>query len=291
MDVLNALRQRTPDAPPVVLVDFSPPRGADLAQLEAAGVLAPDFFCVAYAPGRAVRPDPFSVALALQQRRGIPSVVNLSTRDSNALALSNALLGAHLLGIRSVVALAGDDFGAKDRERGLKTVRELTPTGLLALIREMNAGRDLRGLKLTSPTSFAIGATVDLSRGIAHEARLARRKVEAGAAFLLTQPIYDPADYQAFVEALQTGGGDVPPMILGLDVPSASGVTFSSVPEWVQRDLNAGRSGADVALEAGAKLVDAGVPGLYVVPTILKGGARDYAGAVPVIEAAKRRFR
>jgi 5,10-methylenetetrahydrofolate reductase len=287
MSIAAALAARPAGGPPLVIADFSPPRSAELEDLRGADDLAPDYFCVAYAPGRAVRPDPLAVAVALHARTGRPSVVNVATRDANVLALSNLLLGGHLLGIRDIVALAGDDFSERDAPL-VQAVRHVTPTALIRLVARLNAGRDFRGQPLRAPTRFSIGATIDLGRGIAREARLARRKVEAGAMFLITQPIYDVDDWRAFLEAYAaTEAPPLPPVLIGVDVPAAGGVTFSSIPERVQRDLDAGRSGADIAREIAAGFRALDVPGFYVVPTILKGGARDYAGAAPVIEALR----
>ncbi|MCS6801728.1 MAG: methylenetetrahydrofolate reductase [Chloroflexota bacterium] len=288
MSIAAALATRTPDAPPIVIADFSPPRSAELADLRGGDEIAPDYFCVAYAPGRAVRPDPIAVAAALRARTGRPSVVNIATRDANVLALSNALLGAYLLGVRDVIVLAGDDFSERDAAL-VRPVRHLTPSQLIRLIRQLNAGRDFRGAALRRPTAFSVGATIDLGRGIEREARLTRRKVEAGAMFLITQPLYDVEPWLAFLDAYHAGGAPaLPPVLLGLDIPVAGGVTFSTIPAWVQRDLEAGRSGADIALDVASRFRALNLPGFYVVPPILKGGARDYASAAPVIEALRR---
>jgi 5,10-methylenetetrahydrofolate reductase len=287
MSIATALAARPAGGPPIVIADFSPPRSAELVDLRGGDDLAPDYFCVAYAPGRAVRPDPMAVAVALRARTGRPAIVNLATRDANVLALSNTLLGGHLLGVRDVVALAGDDFSERDASL-VHAVRQITPTGLIRLIAQLNAGRDFRGTALRSRTQFSIGATIDLGRGIEREARLARRKVEAGAMFLITQPVYDVDQWRDFLAAYAaTGGPALPPVLIGLDVPAAGSVTFSAIPDWVQRDLAAGRSGAAIAIEVAERFRRLDVPGFYVVPTILKGGARDYAGAAPVIEALR----
>src|SRR5262245_45384558 len=113
-NVIEALAER--DGRPLILADVSPPRGGYAEDLNPITAMRPDFYCVAYAPGRGVRPDPVSAAAVLSSRTGIPSVVNLATRDMNALALSNAVLGAHVLGIRSVIALGGDNFSKRDAQ-------------------------------------------------------------------------------------------------------------------------------------------------------------------------------
>ncbi|MFN8532255.1 MAG: methylenetetrahydrofolate reductase [Dehalococcoidia bacterium] len=287
MTLAATLAGRSTGAPPILISDFSPPRGANLLDLRGGDEISPDYYCVAYAPGRAVRPDPFAVAAALRARTGRPSIANLATRDANVLALSNTLMGAYLLGVRDVVVLAGDEFGGRDLSL-VQAVRQVSPTGLIRQIVRLNEGIDFRGAKLLAPTSFSVGATVDLGRGVEHEVVLARRKIEAGAMFLLTQPIYDAELFERFVLAYaESGGPDLPPVVVGIDVPATGSVSFAAVPEWVKRDLAAGRTGAEIALEVATGLRPFGVPAYYVVPTILRGGARDYAGAAPVIEALR----
>ena len=134
---------------------------------------------------------------------------------------------------------------------------------------------------LRAATDFCIGATVDLGRGIEREARLAARKVAAGADFLITQPVYDPADVQRFVDAClgtDTGAAFVP-VFYGVGLMEPDSVSFASVPEWVSNDLAYGRSGVDIALQVWNGLRGAGATDCYVVPPIRRNGARNYAAA------------
>lgn len=286
-NVTEALASLSKSRKPLILADVSPPRGGSPEDLNPITAMRPDFYCVAYAPGRGVRPDPVSCAAVLATHTGIPSVVNLATRDMNALALSNFVLGAHVLGIRSIVVLGGDDFSRRDLQ-WVQAVRHLKPTELIRLIQALKTGKDFRGASLASPISTAVGATIDLGRGVEKEAALAIKKAGAGAGFFITQPIYSTDVLKQLRDAFTAGGRDLPPILAGVDVPTLDGVTYSSMPETVQADLQRGRSGVDIALEAAHRLAGAGVQGLYVVAPIKKGGARDYAAAAAVIDALRK---
>ena len=272
----------------VVICDFSPPRGGAERAVEQARYLSADFICVAYNPGRAVRVDSAMLAGAIKGAAGKDVSFNLATRDMNRLALESHLLGAQALGLDNVIVVGGDPFGERDLARGLKAVDDRTPTGLMKGVAGMNGGTDFRGSKLRAPTDFCIGASIDLARGIESEARLARRKADAGAHFFITQPVFDACAIRAFQESYSVAAGEELslPVFYGLQIMVKDGVIFSTVPAAVRKDLEKGRDGTDVALETLDRFVEEGVNRVYVVPPILKGGARDYEAAQTVLEAA-----
>jgi homocysteine S-methyltransferase len=275
-------------ADPVVICDFSPPRGADLDALRPAADLAADFICVAYNPGKAVRMDSAAAAFEIKRSHGRDVVFNLGSRDMNKLALQTHLLGAQVLGLENVVVVQGDPFSARERER-LTGVSDFTATGLVAAVAAMNAGKDYRDLDLTGPTDFCIGAAVDLARPLEAEAKLTARKVAAGAHFLITQPVFDLDSRSRFLDLYERAAGaplDLP-VFWGLQVLVRDGVIFSTVPEGVRADLERGRDGAEIALELCGTLRAAGVRGFYLVAPILRGGARDYAAAARVLTAIR----
>ncbi len=171
-----------------IICDFSPPRSGDPSVVEQAQ-LDVDFISVAYNPGRAVRTNSAMLASAIQ-RSGKDTVFTLATRDMNKLAVQSQLLGAQMLGVQNVVVVQGDPFSERDRSLVIP-VNDYQPTGLIADIAQMNQGQDFREANLRTPTGLCIGAAVDLGRGIEEEAQLAVRKVNAGANFLITQPIFD----------------------------------------------------------------------------------------------------
>lgn len=271
------------------ICDFSPPRSADPGSLEPAESLGADFICVAYSPGRSVRVDSAMTASAISRRFGKEVIFNLATRDMNKLAAQNHLLGAEMLGLKNVVVLKGDDFSDKDLSR-VKPVGDFTPTGLIQALERMNEGLDFRGRKLSSPSDLCIGATIDMSRPLGSEAELTYRKASAGAHFFLTQPVFSRDEVASFLDAYRaTSGEDLSqPVFFGVQVLVKGGVIFSTVPEQIREDLEAGRDGTDIALQLLLDFSGLGIKRIYLVPPILKGGARDYQAAQSVIEAVRR---
>lgn len=271
---------------PVVICDFSPPRGSDAVLLSGAQSVSPDFFSVAYSPGKAVRLDPVVAAHAVRQQTGRDVIFTMATRDMNRLAMQNHLLGADLLGLENVIVVGGDIFTPRDLAV-VKDVRDFRPTELVASIKAMNQGLDYRGLKLRAPTDFCVGATMDLGRETEREVRLTRAKVSAGADFFITQPIYEVEGAQRFLDAYQSAAGEplAAPVFWGLQVLDASGLVFGDVPQVVRDDLDGGRDGVEIAVELLHGFLEAGMNGIYLVPPIFRGGLRDYEAAQRVIDA------
>ena len=272
----------------IFICDFSPPRFVDPAAIDRARGIDPDFISVAYNPGRAVRVDSAMLAHSIKTNTGRDVIFSLSTRDKNKLAVQSHLLGAQMLGLENVVIIKGDVFTARDRPL-VKGVNDFKPTELLRSIDAMNQGLDFRGSTLREPTDLCIGGAIDLGRGAEKEAALTRAKVEAGAQFFITQPVFGTEEISKFLEGYQTVSGLEldQPVFWGLQVLMKDGVLFSSVPEGIKADLEKGREGDDIALELLREFQDFGIRRVYLVPPILKGGARDYDAAQRVLEAAR----
>ena len=263
---------------PGFICDFSPPRSGSIIEARRADIPA-DFISVAYNPGRAVRANSAMLAAAIRRETGKETVFTIATRDMNRLAIQSFLLGAQLLGLENAVVVQGDQFN--DRDRALLAVNGYRPTELIAGIRAMNEGTDFRGSNLREPTAFCIGATFDLGRGIEQEAELAVRKVEAGADFLMSQPVFDPDDAHRFRDSYekQSGSPLAVPVFYGLQILEPGGVLFSNVPEILRNELEGGRTGVEIAVELYQRFQDVGLHNVYLVPPIRRGGARDYAAA------------
>ena len=280
--VVDRIHART--GRPAFICDYSPPRSGRPEDAPAPPQTA-DFVSAAYNPGRAVRTNAVAAAVVLRDRYGADPIFTLATRDMNRLALESLLLGAQALGLENVIAVAGDSFGARDTAA---SVYDYRPTELIAAISNLNSGTDHRGSNLRSPTDFCIGATVDLGRGIEPEASLAARKVSAGAAFLITQPVFDPADIGRVADAFASAKDKAlsVPVFYGVGLMEPDGVSFAAVPQWITDDLAAGRSGVDIALQVWAGLRGAGATDCYLVPPIRRSGARDYGAAREFLERA-----
>ncbi len=272
----------------LVVCDFSPPRGGDPGLMADGARLDADFISVAYNPGRSVRVSSALAALWVKQAASADAVFTVGTRDMNKVALQSLLLGAALHGLENVVVVKGDAFTEPELE-SVRPVDDFTPTGLIASIGRLNAGFDFRGRKLRTPTSLCVGAAIDLGHDPERELRLTRRKVEAGAQFFLLQPLFDPVRVVEMAQRYEERYGEplTQPIFCGVQVMAPGGVTFGDVPEWVTRDLDKGRPGADVAVEVLQGFVERGFRSIYLVPPILRGGRRDYEAAQRVIETVK----
>jgi homocysteine S-methyltransferase len=221
-------------------------------------------------------------ACRLIQERDIETVLHFPTRGRNLLRLQGDLLGAAALGIRNLFVCVGDPVTIGDYPQGSNNV-DVTATGLLALVnQEFNEGRDRAGSSIGEPTSFFTGAAVapnasDLER----ECRLLLRKVDAGARFLLSQPVYDVDPLRRLRETYARIAGrplDVPIMAGVLPIHSARHAEFLHnevpgvvIPGHVRERLRAaGDDGWRAGLEMAAELVTAlhedGVAGIYLMP-------------------------
>ena len=147
--------------------------------------------------------DSLDMALHLQQQAGVESIATVTTWDKTIMMLQADLLGAHALGIRSVICTTGSppvlgDYPAVDG------IWEVDSVGLTALLTGLNAGRDSNGLALTTRTSFCVGARVNPgARDPEAEIARARAKVAAGAHFLVSRPVYELDSLHRVVAALQ----------------------------------------------------------------------------------------
>ena len=272
---------------PTFICDYSPPRSGNLLDIPAV-VPDADFLLVNRNPGRAVRADSGMLAAVLKQRTGKEVIFALLTRDMNRLAIQSYLLGAQLLGLENLVVAQGDRFSAADAGR-VANVSDYRTTELIAQISQMNLGEDFRGRSLNSPTDFCVGATLDPGRDLQGQARLAGSKVDAGAGFLVTQPIFDPEDAVRFTSAYSelSGTPSQAPIYWGLQLLEAGSVAFGSVPGRIGKELEVGRSGVEIALEVYAQFRESGLGNFYVLPSIRRRGERGYEAAQEFLAAAR----
>jgi homocysteine S-methyltransferase len=191
----------------VVAAAITPPAAGDGEQ--AAAVLQTHGIgLVAVQPRENARThmDSLNMALQLQQRVGVETIATVTTWDRTIMSLQADLLGAHALGIRSVVSTTGSppvlgDYPAVDG------TWEVDSVGLTALLAGLNAGRDSNGLALTARTSFCIGARVNPGARDP-EAEIARThaKIRSGAQFLISRPVYELESLSKLVAALDGTG-------------------------------------------------------------------------------------
>lgn len=248
-----------------VLAEVEPPQAGHVAevvaratQLREHGV---DALWVPAGDGPRARLSPVNLAVHLQNQLGVDTFASVTTWDRTIMALQADLLGAHALGVRRVVCETGSPPLVGDYPH-VDGVWDVDSTGLVELLAGLNDGRDYNGLRLAGKTAFEIGARVAPgSRDLPAEAVRALRKVEAGAQFLLTRPVYDLDSWRRLRDAL---GGPVTVLVSVRPLRSfaeadylAHEVPDTVVPAEALALLErAGTGAGEVGVELAAELVE-----------------------------------
>ena len=270
------------------ICDFSPPRGAAHDDIDVAHTLAADCLSVPYNPGKSVYANSAFAAHSIRVATGKEVAFTIATRDMNILAAQSLLLGAALLGLQNVIVVRGDNFTPTDL-RHTKPVNDRTTTSLISSIANMNEGTDFRGRALGMQADLCIGAAIDTNRNVDSEVTLTRRKIDAGAHFLITQPGFTPEEPLNFLEAYRRTYGEQPsiPIFFGVQMIAAASRSFSPIPQAVRIELDSGASSADTAARAIEGFLVSGITSFYLMPPILHGGDRDYESARLVLNRFK----
>jgi homocysteine S-methyltransferase len=179
----------------VITVELDPPKGLDCGRvLEGCRVLrdaGADAINIAENPLSRVRMGNIALAELIQREVGIEVIVHITCRDRNLIGLQSDLMGASLLGIRSILAVTGDPAGMGEQSEA-SSVFDLNSIGLLGLLRDLNAGLNGAGNPIDRGTGFTIGAAFNPNVK-AMETQVARleKKIANGAQFAQTQPLFD----------------------------------------------------------------------------------------------------
>jgi homocysteine S-methyltransferase len=158
--------------------------------------------------------DALIVAGALEAR-GVETVPHLTTRDQNIIGLQAMLLGAWTVGgVRNVLAITGDPPSVGDYPE-TSGVYEVDSVGLVKILHRLNQGTDWAGKTLGGQTNFTIGVALNpVADDLDGEIARFHTKVEAGAHFAMTQPLFDPEHWHGFLKKL--GGKPAIPVMIGV---------------------------------------------------------------------------
>ncbi|HEY7835796.1 MAG TPA: bifunctional homocysteine S-methyltransferase/methylenetetrahydrofolate reductase [Ktedonobacterales bacterium] len=232
-----------------VSIELDPPKGLNPAKiLDGAAYLkgmGVEFINIADSPMARVRMSCLALARLLRDALDVEPIVHFTSRDRNLMAIQSDLLGAHALGIHNVLALTGDPLRGGNYPN-LTGVWDVDSVGLIGVLRGMNDGLDAAGAALGAQARFHIGAALNLNmqeveidqaserqrrklhrdgapvEGEHAESGLTetdlelerfRRKLEAGAHYVMTQPIYEIAPLERFLARF---GPVKVPLILGM---------------------------------------------------------------------------
>lgn len=263
----------------VISVELDPPRGSNPTKalqgavlLREAGV---DLINIGDNVMAKVRMSGLGLALLIQQQVGLETLIHFSPRDRNLMAVQSDLLGAHALGIRHVLAVTGDQLRASTNPK-VTAVWDVDSIGLIGILKRMNQGVDYTGTSIGRPTRFLIGCAVGPNgpHPIAEELERLRQKLDAGADFVMTQPLFSLEQLERFLQRV----GNLPvPLILGV-VPLESyrqaellhhEVPGFSVPDEVRERMRlAGDHGAAEGLQMADEFIEQArslVAGVYIM--------------------------
>jgi methionine synthase / methylenetetrahydrofolate reductase (NADH) len=269
----------------VISVEIDPPKGTSIDRVleQVQNVMASkqvDAIDVNSGALARVGMDALSLSGALEAR-GIETIPHLTTRDANLIGLQAMLLGAWAVGgVRNVLAVTGDppSLGSYPESFG---VYEVDSVGLVKVLAKLNQGLDWGGKNLGGATNFTIGVAVNpLAEDLDEELRRFRAKVEAGAHFAMTQPIFDPDHWEQFLNRM--GGKSPIPILVGLWPLSSykqalrlhNEVPGIVIPEALLKQLEeAGGSARAHGFALARKLLDwargahsLGIAGAYLIP-------------------------
>jgi len=203
----------------VISVEIDPPKGVSLDRVfeQVDRIMAPghvDAIDINSGTMARVGMDALMTAAALEAR-GVETIPHLTTRDFNIIGLQAVLLGAWTVGgVRNVLAITGDPPSVGDYPE-TSGVYEVDAVGLVSVLSRLNQGRDWSGKTLGGATNFTIGVALNpVAEDLDHEIERFHAKIEAGAHFAMTQPIFDPAHWRAFLKRL--GRKPPIPILVGL---------------------------------------------------------------------------
>ena len=220
--------------------------------------------------------DALVVAGALEAR-GVETVPHLTTRDQNIIGLQAMLLGAWTVGgVRNILAITGDPPSVGDYPEA-SGVYEVDSVGLTKILHRLNQGTDWAGKTLGGQTNFTIGVALNpVADDLDGEIARFHAKVEAGAHFAMTQPLFDPAHWCAFLRRL--GGKPAIPVLIGVWPLNSykqalrlnNEVPGIMIPEALLKSMEAaGASARDRGFQVARQMLEwarAEIAGAYLIP-------------------------
>jgi homocysteine S-methyltransferase len=188
----------------VACVELVPPRGyradALIEQARQLKIRGVDLVNIPDGPMASARMSVLSAAVLVQQQTGVETVLHYACRDRNLLAMQSDLFGAHAMGVRNLLVITGDPPQVGDYPDAT-AVGDVDSIGLTNVVAQLNRGFDIGGQPIGQPTGFHIGVAVNpAALSLEEELRRFAYKVEAGAEFAVTQPVFDVAELKAFLD-------------------------------------------------------------------------------------------
>jgi 5,10-methylenetetrahydrofolate reductase len=191
-----------------VLGEFEPPKGSDFSSLlkhantargRVEALLVPEM-------ANAVLKTSSLGGCAFFQKEGIQTILQVSCRDRNRLALQADILAAGALGIKNIMAVSGENITYGDHPQA-RAVDDLNLMELLDVIQKLQNGKDMAGIELRGAPEFCVGSTIDTGApgGLMEiELENLKKKIDFGVEYLITNPIFDLRRFQQFIKRIDT---------------------------------------------------------------------------------------
>jgi homocysteine S-methyltransferase len=190
----------------VVSVELVPPRGyraeALVEQARHLRIHGVDLVNIPDGPRATGRMSALAAAVMIHQQAGIEPILHYACRDRNMIGMQSDLLGAHAMGIRNLLVVTGDPPRVGDYPDAT-AVYEVDSIGLTNLVAQLNRGQDIGRQAIGQATRFLIGVAANPGAfDLDQEIRRFEYKVEAGAEFAVTQPVFDVAAMRRFLDRI-----------------------------------------------------------------------------------------
>lgn len=218
----------------VVLAEFDTPKGVDVSELfsniikvkgRVDGVIVPEM-------GQAVMRMSALGGAALMQQHGMETIMQVCTRDRNRLALQGDILSAYMLDIKNLLVIPGEEikYGDHIDANPIADIDELT---LLRAIKGLQDGVDMAGMELKGSPEFVTGCSIKPVKDDSEldaELELARKKVQEGAQFIITPPVFNIPAFTYFMEKAKDLGVPVIATIFVLKSVAVARYISTNIP-------------------------------------------------------------
>lgn len=193
-----------------ISVELTPPRGFQtdplVEQARMLKIRGVDLVNIPDGPRASARMSALSAAVLIQQQSGVETILHYACRDRNLLGMQSDLLGAHSMGIRNLLVVTGDPPKLGDYPDAT-AVFDVDSIGLANVVSRLNKGLDIGGQPIGQPTGFHIGVAVNPGApNLEEELQRFAYKVQAGAEFAITQPVFDTEEFRGFVTRVSGHG-------------------------------------------------------------------------------------
>jgi len=189
----------------VTTIEITPPRGTDVSTIiekaKLCADLGVDAINIPDGPRASLRLSPMVTAVKIQENTGIETILHFCCRDRNLIGMQSDILGAFAIGLRNILIITGDPpkMGEYPDATG---VFDLDSVALTAVLRDLNRGIDVGGNRFSPAVRIATGVGVNpVAVNPEREMERFRQKVEAGAEFAITQPVFDVKMLAGFLKA------------------------------------------------------------------------------------------